>query len=185
MNRLLLLLIFLFFTGCASAQQYTGKVVAISDGDTFTLLTSDKQQIKVRLAEIDTPERAQPYGTRARQALSDLIFSKAVRVIEADTDRYGRLVGHVYVDDIHVNRRMVQGGMAWVYRQYLEDKTLLEDEQKARKDKKGLWGLPNTEQVPPWEWRRGVKTNRKPDAVEQKRSNRNLRAAPKQNAPKW
>lgn len=148
----------------AVGLEYSGQVVAIADGDTFTFLTADKRQIKVRLAEIDTPERAQPYGSRARQALSDLIFGKEVRVEEADTDRYGRLVGHAYVGELHVNRRLVRDGMAWVYRQYLEDRTLLQDEQFAREAKRGLWSLPSTEQVPPWEWRRGVKTKAGPTA---------------------
>ena len=58
------------------AAEYTGWVVGVSDGDTLTLLTADKQQVKVRLGEIDTPERKQPYGTRAQQALSDLAFGK-------------------------------------------------------------------------------------------------------------
>lgn len=158
-NRFFIILILLFFTFYGFGQQYSGKVVAISDGDTFTLLTSKKEQVKVRLAEIDTPERAQPYGTRARQALSHLVFGKEVTVEEQDIDRYGRLVGQVYVDGIHVNRKMVQEGMAWVYRQYLEDETLLVDEKKARENKRGLWSLPSTEQVPPWEWRRGRKSS--------------------------
>lgn len=132
-----------------------GKVVGVADGDTFTLLTPDKEQIKVRLSEIDAPESAQPYGTRAKQALSDLIFGKDVLVVKEDKDRYGRLVGHIYINGIHVNRKMVQDGMAWVYRQYLKDQSLLQDEQKAREAKRGLWNLPNTEQVPPWEWRKG------------------------------
>ncbi len=134
---------------------YKGKVVGISDGDTFTLLTPENKQIKVRLAEIDAPESAQPYGSRAKQALADLIFGKEVKVVEQDIDRYGRLVGHVFVQDIHVNRKLVQEGMVWVYRQYLKDKSLLEDEQKAREAKKGLWSLPPSEQIAPWEWRRG------------------------------
>jgi endonuclease YncB( thermonuclease family) len=149
----------LFTLNTAYSQEYKGKVVGIADGDTFTQLTADKQQIKVRLAEIDTPERAQPFGTRARQALSDLIFSKDVRIVQQDIDRYGRLVGHVYVGNTHVNRRLVQDGMAWVYRQYSKDSTLLEGEQEAKEAKRGLWSLPSTEQVPPWEWRRGVKGN--------------------------
>ena len=165
-----LLLIFGILTSfsVAYSQEFKGKVVGIADGDTFTLLTSDKQQIKVRLSEIDTPERAQPFGTRARQALSGLIFSKDVLVVQEDIDRYGRLVGHVYVGDMHVNRQLVKDGMAWVYRQYSKDKTLLQDEQEAREAKRGLWSLPSTEQVPPWEWRRGAKTNNLAKAGEKK-----------------
>ncbi len=56
----------------AQAEAITGNVVGISDGDTLTLLTADKRQVKVRLAEIDTPERV--YGTRAQQQLSALAF---------------------------------------------------------------------------------------------------------------
>lgn len=138
-----------------SGADYKGRVVGVSDGDTFTLLTPDKQQIKVRLSEIDAPESAQPYGTKAKQALSDLIFSKDVQVVKDDMDRYGRLVGHIYVNGDHVNRKLVQEGMAWAYRQYLQDQTLLQDEQQAREAKRGLWSLPGTEQVPPWEWRQG------------------------------
>ena len=157
-----LLILSLLLCQCDSHSQEpdnTGKVVGISDGDTFTLLRKDKKQVKVRLAEIDTPESNQPYGTRAKQALSDLIFSKQVQVVQEDVDRFGRLIGHVYIDGVHVNRRMVQDGYAWVYRQYNKDKSLLQDEQAAREAKRGLWSLPITDQVPPWEWRRGVKTN--------------------------
>ena len=158
----LLLILGFIFSQCDSYSQEPeckGKVVGISDGDTFTLLTADQKQVKVRLSEIDTPESNQAYGTRAKQALSDLIFSKQVEVVKEDIDRYGRLVAHVYVDGIHVNRKMVLEGHAWVYRQYNKDKTLLQDEQAARDAKKGLWSLPVSEQVPPWEWRQGVKTN--------------------------
>ena len=55
-------------------------------------LLVDRQQLRIRLAEIDTPEKGQPYGNRARQALSDLIFDRAVRVVELDRDRYGRVI---------------------------------------------------------------------------------------------
>ena len=168
MKKLYLIFLISFLINSAFSQEYKGKVVGISDGDTFTLLTADKKQVKVRLSEIDTPERAQPFGTRARQALSDLIFSKDVLVVQDDIDRYGRLVGQVYVGNTHVNRKMVQEGMAWAYRQYLKDKTLLQDEQAAREAKKGLWSLPSTEQVPPWEWRRGKKTNNQTKATEKK-----------------
>ena len=158
----LFIILGILFSHCSSysqEQENSGKVVSISDGDTFTLLTSDKQQIKVRLSEIDAPEKAQPFGTRSRETLSDLIFSKDVLVVQDDIDRYGRLVGQVYVGSIHVNRKMVQEGMAWVYRQYINDETLLQDEQAAKEAKRGLWSLPSTEQVPPWEWRKGSRAN--------------------------
>ena len=73
-----------------------GKVVGITDGDTLTLLV-DRTQHKIRLAQIDTPERAQPWGTRARQALSDKVFRKDVTVRVSDTDRYGRLIGKIWL----------------------------------------------------------------------------------------
>ena len=160
-NQVLLIIFVILFSHCSSYsqdQESSGKVVGISDGDTFILLTPDKQQVKVRLSEIDAPEKAQPFGAKSRQALSDLIFSKDVLVVQDDIDRYGRLVGQVYVDGIHVNRKMVQEGLAWAYRQYLKDQTLLQDEQAAKEAKRGLWSLPYTEQIPPWEWRRGERT---------------------------
>ena len=161
-NKYFLLILAFCLSHCNSysqEQENSGKVVGISDGDTFTLLTTDKQQVKVRLSEIDAPEKAQPFGNRSRQALSNLIFSKDVLVVQDDIDRYGRLVGQVYVNGLHVNRKMVQEGMAWVYRRYMKDETLLQDELAAREAKRGLWSLPSTEQVPPWEWRRGERTN--------------------------
>jgi endonuclease YncB( thermonuclease family) len=80
------------------------------------ILADRKQQIKERLAEIDTPEYAQSYGTRAKQELSRLIYRKTVIVKVQDTDRYGRKVGRVYKDDVDVNAEMIRLGAAWVYR---------------------------------------------------------------------
>ena len=89
MTRLLILVLALSSV-VSYAADITGKVVAISDGDTLTVLTSGRQQVKIRLAEIDTPESKQPYGTRAEQALSDLAFGKQARIVVQDVDRYGR-----------------------------------------------------------------------------------------------
>jgi endonuclease YncB( thermonuclease family) len=109
-----LLLLALFGSVLANAAEYTGKVVAIADGDTLTLLV-DRQQMKVRLAEIDTPERRQPYGSRAKEGLSQLAFGRRARVVAVDRDRYGRTVGRVYVGDTDVNAELVRRGAAWVY----------------------------------------------------------------------
>lgn len=138
----------------AHAEEYTGRVVGVSDGDTLTLLTPEKRQIRVRLAEIDTPESRQPYGTRAKQALSDLAFNQQARVVVQDTDRFGRTVGRVYVGSTDVNAELVRQGAAWVYRQYARDQSLFALENEARTAKRGLWALPEAERTPPWEWRR-------------------------------
>ncbi len=86
-----LLLLLTTFTASAGTV-YQGKVVKIADGDTLTLLV-DNTQLKIRLSDIDTPERKQPFGTRAKQALSELAFGKQARVVEVTTDRYKRIVG--------------------------------------------------------------------------------------------
>ena len=151
-NRLFLPLL-LIFTLSAQAETLEGKVVKIADGDTLTLLTSSNQQVKVRLAGIDTPERKQPFGNKAKQALSSLAFQKQA-LIEAETkDRYGRTVGVVFVNGQNVNAELVKQGMAWVYRKYNKDMDLYELESRAKKEKLGLWLDENP--IPPWEWRRG------------------------------
>lgn len=137
-----------------SALAFQAKVVGVTDGDTVKVLTSDRKQLKVRLAEIDTPERKQPWGTRAKQALSDLVFGKYVDVRPVTVDRYGRTVAHLYLGSLNVNKEMVRTGNAWAYRKYIADRTLLDIEAAAKSQKKGLWGLPEAQQVPPWDWRR-------------------------------
>ena len=149
-------LLVLLLTSSAFGGEISGKVIGIADGDTFTLLTTDKQQVKIRLAEIDAPESGQPYGNESKQALSDLIFGKDVRVVEQTTDRYGRTVGRPYVGDLDVSAEMVRMGAAWAYRDYLKDKRLLILEGRAKTNKRGVWGLSEAQNMAPWEWRRGL-----------------------------
>lgn len=137
-----------------------GTIVGIADGDTVTLLVDEvggKRQQRVRLTDIDTPERAQPWGSRARQALADKVFRRAVQVASGGEDRYGRLLGRIYLGVRDINREMVREGHAWVYRRYSSDHSLLQDEDAARVRRAGLWSLPDAERVPPWEWRRGAR----------------------------
>ncbi|WP_240757189.1 thermonuclease family protein [Roseicella aquatilis] len=124
--------------------------------------TEDRRQAKVRLAEIDTTESGQPYGNRARQALSDLAFGQSVRVVVQDTDRYGRTVGRVHAGDREVNTAMVREGAARVYRQYNRDPSLLALEAEARAARRGLWALPGAGRTPPWEWRKMARTGGQP-----------------------
>ena len=142
----------------AWAADIAGRVVSLSDGDTVTVLAPGNRQVRVRLGEIDTPESRQPYDTRARQELSELVFGKDVRVTVQDTDRYSRTVGRVYAGAVDVNAEMVRRGAAWVYRQYSCDPALLPIEAEARAERRGLWALPEAERQPPWEWRGAART---------------------------
>jgi endonuclease YncB( thermonuclease family) len=151
------LLLLFAFAPAAFAATYTGKVIGISDGDTIKILV-DRTQRKIRLAEIDTPEKGQPYGKKAKQALSRLVFGKTVTVEKKDIDRYGRIVGRVYVDGVDVNAEMVRGGHAWVYRKYATDQTFYAMEGDAKRNRRGLWALPEAQRVPPWEWRHGSRS---------------------------
>ena len=152
------ILVVLLLSGPAMSSELQGRVVAIADGDTFTLLTTDKQQIRIRLAEIDTPESGQPYGNRAKDALAELVFGKDVRVDVQTIDRYGRTVGRPYVRDVDVCAELVENGFAWAYRQYLRDPKLLELEKEAKDSNRGLWSLPEYERIAPWDWRQGKRT---------------------------
>ncbi len=145
----------------AYAKEWKGHIVGVSDGDTATLLTPEKQQMKVRLAEIDAPEKNQPFGMKSKQMLSDIIYNKDVLVIEMDTDRYGRLVGRIYLGSTDVNLEMVKHGGAWAYRQYLKDQAILQAEEQAKASKLGLWQLQADQITPPWEWRRLQKNEKK------------------------
>ena len=88
----------------AAKQEFTGRVVAVSDGDTLQILTPEKQLVKVRLAEIDAPEKRQPYGARAKDVLSDLCFGKTVTATYVDTDRYGRTVARLHLEGLGESR---------------------------------------------------------------------------------
>jgi endonuclease YncB( thermonuclease family) len=135
------------------AAKLTGQVVSIADGDTFTLLTPDHRQLRIRLAEIDAPESRQPWGARAKQALANLVFGKSVTVMTRGEDQYGRTLGRVYTAGRNVNAEMISSGAAWAYRQYLTDYSLISLETQAQKERRGLWALPEGQRSPPWEWR--------------------------------
>lgn len=150
MKKLLVALMVLAFQS-AAADTLPGRVVGIADGDTLTVLV-ERQQIKVRLAEIDAPEKVQAFGNRSKQSLSDLCFNKAARLDDKGKDRYGRTLARVYCDGADANAEQVRRGMAWVYDRYVTDRGLYSIQDEARAAKRGLWADVNP--VPPWEWRR-------------------------------
>lgn len=136
----------------ASAAVLRGKVIGVSDGDTLSVL-SGQTSYKVRLAGIDAPEKAQPFGDKAKRFLSHLCFGKKVTVEEAGRDRYGRMIGAVRLwNGKSINRELVRSGYAWHYRKFSNDADLTRLETDAKTKKRGLWRDP--EPVAPWVFRR-------------------------------
>ena len=148
-----------FFAGNALGDEITGLVTRVVDGDTIHVTVGLTKHV-IRLSEIDTPERDQPWGRQASRALADKLNRAKVTVLTTETDRYGRLVGKVLHGSRDINREMVREGHAWVYRQYLHDRSLLEDERTARQRKVGLWG--SNHPIEPWRWRRGTRASLAP-----------------------
>lgn len=144
--------LFLTITAACYAQEFTAKVTRVIDGDTIVILKNN-EQTKIRLAEIDTPERKQPWYRNSKKALSDLIFQKNITVVPLKKDHYGRLIANIFLDGNNINHKMVENGDAWVYRKYSDDQQLLDLEEQARSEKIGIWSLPENEKIPPWEWR--------------------------------
>ena len=131
---------------------FIATVISISDGDTLTVLKADKQQVKIRLAEIDAPEKGQPFGAQATQSLSDLCFGKQATVVPRSKDPYDRTIAHVSCNGIDANSAQVNRGMAWVYRKYAKDHNLYMLEHEAKRHKRGLWA--DKSPTPPWQWRK-------------------------------
>lgn len=155
-SRFYALLLYLYASLLSATEILEGHMVGVHDGDTVTLLMAANQQVKIRLAQIDAPESHQAFGQRSKQSLSDMVFDRNIRVEKETIDKYGRTVGTIYVDGIDVNREQVKRGMAWAYRKYMHDQTLLRVEDEARQAKIGLWSDPNP--MPPWDYRHGGKS---------------------------
>lgn len=135
----------------ASTEDITGVTVGISDGDTITVLTGQKE-VRVRLAEIDAPEKSQAFGQVSKKSLSALCYHRKTSVKVHEVDRYGRAVGHVICGDVDANRTQIGTGMAWVYDRYVRDRSLYRLQAEARSARRGLWA--DQTPVAPWEWRR-------------------------------
>ncbi|GEM_PF-1353462 len=147
----------------AMGQTLFGKVTRVVDGDTVAFKVHKGPVEKVRLADIDTPERDQPWGTEATTALRQWSMSKPARIEVVDTDRYGRLVATLWVGDENINRRLVKEGHAWVYLKYLRDTSLLKLEARAKSTRTGLWS--SSDVIEPSDWRRGQRTSKPVSAV--------------------
>lgn len=150
-----LLLLLASLGACAAPQSITGTVRRVFDGDSMIVRASGRD-IEVRLGEIDTPEKGQPYADTSRKALQGMVLGKRVRLQVLDRDQYGRTVARVYrlPDELWVNAELVRRGHAWVYRRHVRDEGLYDIERDAKARRVGLWALPEAQRTPPWQWRR-------------------------------
>ena len=152
---------FFLFSACFPSEAATieGKVVRIADGDTVTILTDDRQQVKVRLYGVDCPEKRQAFGNRAKQYTASKLAGRRVTVEAIDRDRYGRTVGIVQEEGGEsINEQLLKAGLAWVYGRYCKIPKCRQwqrMEQNARAARKGLWRDANP--APPWSWRSAQK----------------------------
>ncbi|ECF6858224.1 hypothetical protein S886_23560 [Salmonella enterica subsp. arizonae] len=130
---------------------FKGKVIRVLDGDTIEVLQENKP-VRVRLANIDAPEKKQAYGRWSTNQLKSLIAAQSVTVTYTQSDRYGRIIGRVFTTNgIEANQFMVNSGAAWVYERYNTDDELPALQLEAQKMKRGLWA--DSQPLPPWEWR--------------------------------
>lgn len=154
MKRIVALFTLCLTIQIAKADLLAGQVVSISDGDTLTILTESKQKIIVRLNAIDAPEKNQAFSNASKKSLSLICFKKPATVETLGLDKYGRTIGDVTCDGVNANSHQVDNGMAWVYRKYSNDQTLIALEAQAKHMGLGLWDDPNP--VPPWDFRHQV-----------------------------
>ena len=139
--------------GVACAATLEGRVVRVADGDTVTVLDADKVQHRVRLYAIDAPEKAQAFGQKSKERLSHYVFGKDVAVEWKSKDRYGRILGTLFVDGRDVNLQMVRDGFAWHYKRYDSSPVYAAAEAEARQARRGLWA--DADAIPPERFRHG------------------------------
>ena len=133
----------------AFAASFDCRVTGIANGDTFSCLDASGEHVRVKLAEIDTPELQQPYGSQARQAIASYIFGKTVTLTAKGRDDAGRTLARVRAGDSEINSELVRTLAACPSRSHT-----------LRELGRGLWSLPKADQLPPWEWREQQRRSR-------------------------
>jgi endonuclease YncB( thermonuclease family) len=151
-RRLLALLLFLP-AGAALAESFVARSVSVLDGDTVLVRReAGVRPMKVRLADIDAPEKEQDFGDAAKQSLAKMLSGRQVRVDPVAVDMYGRLVARLYIDDVSVNAELIRQGMAWEYSLNRSNREYLSLQDEARRARRGLWAQQNP--VAPSQWRK-------------------------------
>lgn len=151
------------------AAELTGRVVAVSDGDSLTVLVNERDRVSVRLAGIDAPERQQSFGRQSQNYLATLAFGKDVRLEGERKDGRGHLLAKVWVAEpncrppacapaLDAGLAQIAAGLAWHDRAYQKEQAAEDRERYAQAEflakvrRLGLWSESNP--LPPWAWRR-------------------------------
>ena len=150
MIKAIFLLTLSFAVGFLSA--YTPlENIRVVDGDTIRAEAKGKE-IKIRLVEIDAPEMNQPFGAQSKNFLNSLLYEKDVTLISQGEDRYGRVLGNLFSNELNVNMLMVKFGFAWVYDKYAKNSSLYKHQDQAKAENLGLWQAKDP--IAPWVWRK-------------------------------
>ena len=161
---------FLSIGGVSDDAEIRGRVVKVADGDTLTVLAAAGRagsmnppppattQHKIRLNGIDAPEKSQAFGKVSKKHLSSLVFGKDVRVKYRNRDKYGRILGTVYVDGLDINLEMLRVGLAWHYKRFDSTPAYAAAESEARQNRRGLWSDSNP--TPPEQFRHASSNKR-------------------------
>ena len=127
----------------AKTNSVSGRVVSVADGDTITIIGDGNAQYKIRLNAIDAPEKSQAFGQKSKQQLSNYVFGKDVTVTWKSKDKYGRVLGTVFVGGKDINLQMVRDGYAHHYKRFDNSPAYAAAETEARQKRRGLWSDPN------------------------------------------
>ena len=128
-----------------------GAISWIADGDSIWVRVGARE-VEVRLADLDAPERDQPFGWEAKLELIELLRGRNVKLVPREVDRHGRIIARVWIGELDVNRELVRRGLAWFYPAFSQDASLLCEERRARAARVGLWVQSSPQ--PPWQRRR-------------------------------
>lgn len=162
--RSLICIALLSASGWLQGAEFSGKVIAVFDGDTILVMQGTKP-VKVRLVEIDAPEvshtgmggklsDSQPYGIASQQSLESMVMGKTVQVESRAIDTYGRMVAMVSADGLNANHEQIRRGMAWEYSRYHSNKELVALQREAQLARRGLWAGEPSEIIEPSQWRK-------------------------------
>lgn len=135
----------------AQADTFDASVIAVMDGDTV-YAQSGGFKAKIRLLNIDAPEKDQAYGKQSTESLRSLIGGKVVKVESRAVDKFGRTLALVSVNGMDVNQEQVKRGMAWAYSRSREGKIYVGLQSEAQLAKRGLWRDASPQQ--PSQWRK-------------------------------